>query len=87
MDHPTTSGKSPKMTNIYALTVSQSPALADLAETIAAARNRIADAANDLLAKLQHRQAMKRFARFSGYRLQDVGFEREWDGSIQPHNR
>ncbi|MCG7504772.1 hypothetical protein [Mesorhizobium retamae] len=75
------------MTNIYALTPSQSPVLADFAETIAAACNRLVAAANDLFVKLHDRQAMKRLERFSGHRLQDVGFQREWDGSIQPLNR
>lgn len=75
------------MTNIYALTPSQSTLLADLAEAIAAAPLRLAAAANDLFVQLQHRQAMRRFERFSGHRLQDVGFQREWDGSIQPLNR
>ncbi|MBR2686229.1 MAG: DUF1127 domain-containing protein [Aquamicrobium sp.] len=47
----------------------------------------MAGAAHDLLVKLQHRRATKRFERFSTHRLQDLGFERDWDGSIQPFNR
>lgn len=76
-----------KMINNYAPTIAQSPVSANLADAIAAARNRIAAAAKDLSVKLQHRQTMKRFERFSDHSLQDVGFERDWDGSIQPHNR
>lgn len=75
------------MTNISALNISQSPISADLADTIAALRCRLAAAANDLLGKLQHHQTMKRFEHFSDHRLQDVGFERDWDNSIQPRNR
>lgn len=86
-DHQTNSGKAAKMINICALIIPQSPVLAERADAIAALRNRIADAANDLFVKLQHRQTMKRFERFSGHGLQDVGFQREWDGSIQPLNR
>ncbi len=75
------------MINISALKISQSSMSADLADTIAALRYRLAAAANDLLDKLQHRQTMKRFERFSDHSLQDVGFERDWDNSIQPRNR
>jgi len=31
-----------------------------------------------------HRPARERFARFSDHRLHDVGYERDWDGSIIP---
>lgn len=75
------------MSNIYALTKPQSSVSVDLADVIAGLRKRIAAAAHDLFLKLQHRKAMKRFERFSGHGLQDVGFERDWDGSIQPFNR
>lgn len=75
------------MSNIYALTKSQSPVSVDLANVIAGLRKRIAGAAHDLLVKLQHRRATKRLERFSAHRLQDLGFERDWDGSIQPFNR
>lgn len=74
------------MINIYALKIVQSLVSADLANAIPALRTRIAAAANDLLVKLHHRHTMKRFARFSNHNLQDVGFEREWDGSIRPHS-
>jgi hypothetical protein len=75
------------MSNIYALTKSQSPVSVDLADVNARLRKRIAGAAHDLLVKLQHRRATKRFERFSAHRLQDLGFEQDWDGSIQPFNR
>ncbi len=75
------------MSNIYALTKSQSPVSVDLANVIAGLRKRIAGAAHDPLVKLQHRQATKRLERFSAHRLQDLGFERDWDGSIRPFNR
>ena len=75
------------MRNICALIFSQSLVLADLADAIAALRNRTAATARDLFVKLQHRQTMKRFEHFSGHGFQDVGFEREWNGSIQPLNR
>ena len=45
-----------------------------------AARARVAS----LVAAFRHRLAMERIARFSDERLQDVGFERDWDGSINP---
>ncbi|WP_258119062.1 hypothetical protein [Mesorhizobium onobrychidis] len=35
-----------------------------------------------LFAGLQHRRTMQRIASFSDHRLQDMGFERDWDGSI-----
>ena len=37
-----------------------------------------------LIAAFQHRLVMGCFARFSDHRLKDVGFERDWDGSIIP---
>ena len=37
-----------------------------------------------LVAAFERRLAMGRFARFSDHRLQDLGFERDWDGSIIP---
>jgi hypothetical protein len=46
------------------------------------------DAATDLAARLfarfRHRWMMHTFARFSDRRLCDMGFERDWDGSIIP---
>jgi hypothetical protein len=41
-----------------------------------------ADLATRLFAGLQHRWTMQRIVRFSDHRLQDMGFERDWDGSI-----
>jgi hypothetical protein len=41
-----------------------------------------ADLATRLFAGFQHRWTMQRIARFSDHRLQDMGFERDWDGSI-----
>ncbi|MEZ2129418.1 MULTISPECIES: hypothetical protein [unclassified Sinorhizobium] len=38
----------------------------------------------DLTTKLEDRRAMRRIARFSDHRLQDIAFERDWDGSIVP---
>ena len=35
-----------------------------------------------LLAHIQQVCAMQRIARFSTHRLQDIGFERDWDGSL-----
>lgn len=46
-----------------------------------------ADLAARLFAGLQHRRTMHRIARFSDHRLQDIGFERDWDGSILPRQR
>ena len=35
-----------------------------------------------LVAWFEHRLTMGRMARFSDHRLRDLGFERDWDGSI-----
>lgn len=35
-----------------------------------------------LVAAIQERWRMRHFERFSSDRLQDIGFERDWDGSI-----
>ncbi|MEZ5777725.1 MAG: hypothetical protein R3E44_05120 [Paracoccaceae bacterium] len=45
-----------------------------------AARVRVARMA----AAFERRLMMRRIARFSDHRLQDIGFERDWDGSINP---
>ena len=45
-----------------------------------AARARVAS----VVAAFRHRRDMERVARFSDHRLQDVGYERDWDGSINP---
>jgi hypothetical protein len=39
---------------------------------------------SSLVAAIDHRLAMKRIERFSDRRLQDIGFERDWDGSVIP---
>jgi hypothetical protein len=44
----------------------------------------MAGCAARLFAGFQHRWTMQRIARFSDHRLQDMGFERDWDGSINP---
>jgi hypothetical protein len=50
-------------------------------------RSKVSNLAQSLFAKIQHRQMLRRFERFSDYDLQDVGFERDWDGSILPIER
>lgn len=40
-----------------------------------------------LFAGVQHRWTMQRIARFPDHRLQDMGFERDWDGSVIPRQR
>ena len=40
--------------------------------------------AADLFDRFRHRRVMHRIARFSDHRLRDLGFERDWDGSIIP---
>ena len=72
------------MINIYSHPVIQFRETGRYGGTTIAMHKRVAAALNDMFGKLQYRQAMKRFARFSDHGLQDVGFEREWDGSIQP---
>jgi hypothetical protein len=42
----------------------------------------IAERAACLFANIQHVWTMQRIARFSTHRLQDIGFERDWDGSL-----
>lgn len=37
-----------------------------------------------LTAAFAHRPGREHFARFSDYRLHDIGYERDWDGSIIP---
>jgi hypothetical protein len=38
--------------------------------------------AKTLLLAFRYRLAMRRILRFSDYRLHDIGFERDWDGSV-----
>lgn len=35
-----------------------------------------------LVAHVQHMWAMRLVTRFSAHRLRDIGFERDWDGSL-----
>jgi uncharacterized protein YjiS (DUF1127 family) len=49
-------------------------------------RMAIIEPAARLFARIQYRWTMRRFARFSTHRLQDIGFERDWDGSIIDSN-
>jgi hypothetical protein len=51
---------------------------------VAATRSKATEIAQILIARIQHRQMPQRFGRYSDYSLQDVGFERDWDGSILP---
>lgn len=41
----------------------------------------------DLRSRLRGRQTARQLARFPDHRLQDIGFERDWDGSIIPLKR
>ena len=38
-------------------------------------------------AVVERRRMLRRVARFSDHRLHDVGFERDWDGSILRNGR
>ncbi|TIN28612.1 MAG: DUF1127 domain-containing protein [Mesorhizobium sp.] len=38
-------------------------------------------------AAFERRRTLRRVARFSDHRLHDVGFERDWDGSILRNGR
>ncbi|MBB3656774.1 uncharacterized protein YjiS (DUF1127 family) [Rhizobium sp. BK650] len=52
--------------------------IADMAGFIAAVGGRTAR----LFAALRQQWTMRQIARFSDHRLRDIGFERDWDGSI-----
>ncbi|WP_261321159.1 hypothetical protein [Rhizobium leguminosarum] len=39
-------------------------------------------AAKSLLLAFRYRLATRRIQRFSDHRLHDIGFERDWDGSV-----
>ena len=39
------------------------------------------------MVRLQNRIAARRFERYSDHLLQDIGFERDWDGSIIGRDR
>ena len=41
----------------------------------------------DLIARFQNHRTMRRIEGFSGRRLRDIGFERDWDGSILPRQQ
>ncbi|MBB3590825.1 uncharacterized protein YjiS (DUF1127 family) [Rhizobium sp. BK529] len=51
---------------------------ANMTGLITAIRERTAH----LFAALQQQWTMQRIARFSDHRLHDIGFERDWDGSV-----
>lgn len=48
-----------------------------------AARDRIAS----LVAAIRYRSEMRRLDRFSNRTLQDIGFERDWDGTVLPRQQ
>ena len=52
--------------------------------TIASLRTLVTRQAARLAASIQHRRTIARFSHFSAHRLHDIGFERDWDGSIIP---
>lgn len=52
-----------------------------------ALRGAMAGFATRLVAQFQHRRTIQRIARFSDNRLRDIGFERDWDGSVIPAGR
>lgn len=39
---------------------------------------------NRLTTGMQQRWIMRRLGRFSDHRLRDIGFERDWDGTVLP---
>ena len=55
---------------------------------VSAAITSVSNAVSGLVARLisafAHRPGREHFTRFSNYRLQDIGYERDWDGSIIP---
>jgi uncharacterized protein YjiS (DUF1127 family) len=44
----------------------------------------IVDAVTRMAAQLRHYRTMRELGCFSDHRLHDIGFERDWDGSIIP---
>lgn len=50
-------------------------------------RDGLARLATHLLDRFQRYLAMQRIARLSDNQLGDIGFERDWDGSILPRRR
>jgi hypothetical protein len=63
------------------------PALTRIFAALGSLRAAAADLSIHLLAGLQHRWTMHQISRFSDHRLQDLGFERDWDGSVLPARR
>ena len=63
--------------------VSERPFIA----AIESLRIAVAGRAADLFAGFQHRRTMDRIARLSDHRLHDMGFERDWDGSVLRRQR
>lgn len=51
----------------------------------------LADAARDriggIMAAVRHRAEMRRLERFSNHKLQDIGFEHDWDGTVIPRQK
>lgn len=56
-------------------------------DAIESLRIAVTETAARLFAGFQHRRTMQRIARFSDHRLQDMGFERDWDGAVIPRQR
>ncbi|GLS35705.1 hypothetical protein GCM10010869_12940 [Mesorhizobium tianshanense] len=53
-------------------------------EAFNALRNVATAFAARLTAGIQHRSTMRTLDRFSDRRLRDLGFERDWDGTVIP---
>ena len=79
------------MTNTHAFATVRTPLQAavqrQFADVITSVRLAAATFTRKAIDSIQHRKVMKRFERFSDHDLQDVGFERDWDGSLLPINR
>lgn len=75
------------MRNIHAISPAgrrMEVASASAAAAMEFLRKALVESVIDLKTGIQHRRTMARFAHFSDHRLQDLGFERDWDGSIIP---
>lgn len=55
-----------------------------LLEVFSALRNAATALTAGLTAGIQHRWTMRTLDRFSDRRLRDLGFERDWDGTVIP---
>jgi hypothetical protein len=79
------------MSNIYALIDASDHAAVSMGRRVSRAikslRSKTTGIAVSLHAKIQHRQMLRRYERFSDHVLQDLGFERDWDRSILPIKR